>query len=196
MDERRSLGVQAPDAVHPHARVPVAGGSQRVRDEGGGGEGGGGDSGLLRSRVRGAAGGARDQGSQVGEGEVRRRHVHDDGGGVRSYERSCDPRSDVPLSGSELLSHVQHLVRDGERRWERWEDETVERKLVWQNSWGLTTRTIGVMIMVHGDDKGLVLPPRVAPTQAVIIYIYTSKTPAEDVQRLREKAGEEGRSDV
>lgn len=52
------------------------------------------------------------------------------------------------------------------------------------------------MIMVHGDDKGLVLPPRVAPTQAVIIYIYTSKTPAEDVQRLREKAGEEGRSDV
>ncbi len=67
---------------------------------------------------------------------------------------------------------------------------------MWQNSWGLTTRTIGVMIMVHGDDKGLVLPPRVAPTQAVIIYIYTSKTPAEDVQRLREKAGEEGRSDV
>ena len=49
--------------------------------------------------------------------------------------------------------------------------------------------------MVHGDDKGLVLPPRVAPTQAVIIYIYTSKTPAEDVQRLREKAGEEGRND-
>lgn len=67
---------------------------------------------------------------------------------------------------------------------------------MWQNSWGLTTRTIGVMIMVHGDDKGLVLPPRVAPTQAVIIYIYTSKTPVEDVQRLREKAGEEGRSDV
>lgn len=40
---------------------------------------------------------------------------------------------------------------------------------VWQNSWGLTTRTIGVMIMVHGDDKGLVIPPRVAQTQVVIV---------------------------
>lgn len=35
----------------------------------------------------------------------------------------------------------------------------------WQNSWGLSTRTIGAMIMVHGDDKGLVLPPRVAQIQ-------------------------------
>lgn len=43
------------------------------------------------------------------------------------------------------------------------------------------------MIMVHGDDKGLVLPPRVAPTQAVIIYIYNSKTSEEDIQRLRDK---------
>ena len=36
---------------------------------------------------------------------------------------------------------------------------------VYQNSWGLTTRTIGVMVMVHGDNKGLVLPPRVATVQ-------------------------------
>ena len=35
----------------------------------------------------------------------------------------------------------------------------------YQNSWGLTTRTIGVLVMVHGDDKGLVMPPRVAPLQ-------------------------------
>lgn len=38
----------------------------------------------------------------------------------------------------------------------------------WQNSWGLTTRTLGVMIMTHGDDKGLVLPPRVAPKQVCV----------------------------
>ena len=43
--------------------------------------------------------------------------------------------------------------------------ETHEKKLVYQNSWGLTTRTIGVMTMVHGDDTGLVLPPRVASIQ-------------------------------
>lgn len=45
------------------------------------------------------------------------------------------------------------------------------KQLVWQNSWGLTTRTIGVMAMVHGDDKGLVLPPRIAPIQVVIVPI-------------------------
>ncbi|XP_076663274.1 glutamyl-prolyl-tRNA synthetase [Andrena cerasifolii] len=44
-----------------------------------------------------------------------------------------------------------------------------EKTLVYQNSWGLTTRTIGVMIMIHGDDKGLVLPPNVACIQAVIV---------------------------
>lgn len=41
-----------------------------------------------------------------------------------------------------------------------------KKAIPYQNSWGLTTRSIGVMVMVHGDDKGLVLPPRVAPTQA------------------------------
>ncbi|KAJ2761822.1 hypothetical protein H4S06_001000 [Coemansia sp. BCRC 34490] len=40
---------------------------------------------------------------------------------------------------------------------------------VHQTSWGLSTRTIGVMVMVHGDDKGLVMPPRVAETQVIII---------------------------
>ena len=43
---------------------------------------------------------------------------------------------------------------------------------VWQNSWGLTTRTIGVAIMIHSDDKGLVLPPRVAQTQVAVVPIY------------------------
>ena len=43
--------------------------------------------------------------------------------------------------------------------------ETKERKYAYQNSWGITTRTIGVLIMVHGDNKGLVLPPRVANIQ-------------------------------
>ena len=45
-------------------------------------------------------------------------------------------------------------------------DPTKKEKLyAWQNSWGITTRTIGVMIMVHGDNQGLVLPPRVASIQ-------------------------------
>ena len=44
-------------------------------------------------------------------------------------------------------------------------DDGGEKRIPWQNSWGFTTRTIGVMIMTHADDKGLVLPPRIAPKQ-------------------------------
>lgn len=46
---------------------------------------------------------------------------------------------------------------------------TLEKQFVYQNSWGLTTRTIGVMIMVHADNQGLVLPPRVACIQVIIV---------------------------
>ncbi|PWN88352.1 putative proline-tRNA ligase [Acaromyces ingoldii] len=59
---------------------------------------------------------------------------------------------------------------------------TPEGKLfVWQNSWGLSTRTIGVMVMVHGDDKGLVMPPRVSQIQTVIVPcgISAKMTPKE-----------------
>lgn len=51
------------------------------------------------------------------------------------------------------------------------EDEKGEKQIPWQTSWGLTTRSIGVSVMVHGDNKGLVLPPRVAPIQAIICPI-------------------------
>lgn len=50
-------------------------------------------------------------------------------------------------------------------------DETGKSQFGWQNSWGISTRSIGVMILMHSDDKGLVLPPKVAPTQVVIVPI-------------------------
>mmetsp|Transcript_6577 Transcript_6577/g.7157 ORF Transcript_6577/g.7157 Transcript_6577/m.7157 type:complete len:692 (+) Transcript_6577:46-2121(+) len=53
----------------------------------------------------------------------------------------------------------------------QYEDEKGEKAIPWQTSWGLTTRTLGVAVMVHGDDKGLVLPPRVAPIQVIICPI-------------------------
>lgn len=60
------------------------------------------------------------------------------------------------------------------------DNENSERSYVWQNSWGLTTRTIGVMIMVHGDDKGLVMPPKVAQIQVIIVPCgITGKNNAE-----------------
>ena len=46
--------------------------------------------------------------------------------------------------------------------------ETKKPEFVYQNSWGITTRTIGVLVMVHGDNKGLVLPPKVAAIQVYI----------------------------
>lgn len=56
---------------------------------------------------------------------------------------------------------------------------------VWQNSWGLSTRTIGVMVMIHSDNNGLVLPPRVAEVQTMIIPVgITAKTSDEDRQKL------------
>jgi len=51
----------------------------------------------------------------------------------------------------------------------------------WQTSWGVSWRLIGAMIMAHGDDKGLVLPPKVAPMQVVIIPIYKNENDKENV---------------
>ncbi|KAL2164881.1 hypothetical protein VTH06DRAFT_177 [Thermothelomyces fergusii] len=55
---------------------------------------------------------------------------------------------------------------------------------VWQNSWGLSTRVIGVMVMIHGDDKGLVLPPRIAKIQSILIPVgLTAKMTAEEKEK-------------
>uniref|UniRef100_F6T8P3 Bifunctional glutamate/proline--tRNA ligase n=1 Tax=Ciona intestinalis TaxID=7719 RepID=F6T8P3_CIOIN len=64
----------------------------------------------------------------------------------------------------------------------------VKNVIAYQNSWGLTTRTIGVMVMVHGDDKGLVLPPKVANLQVVIVPCgVTASLPEEDKKVLYSK---------
>ncbi|CAG8034075.1 unnamed protein product [Penicillium nalgiovense] len=56
---------------------------------------------------------------------------------------------------------------------------------VWQNSWGLSTRSLGVMVMIHSDNKGLVLPPRVAELQVIIVPVgLTAKTTDEERERL------------
>ena len=54
-------------------------------------------------------------------------------------------------------------------------DKDEQKKYAWQASWGMSTRTIASLIMAHGDDKGLVLPPRVAPIEAVIVPIIFKK---------------------
>jgi prolyl-tRNA synthetase len=51
-------------------------------------------------------------------------------------------------------------------------DENNAQQLVWTTSWGMSTRMVGAIVMTHGDDQGLVLPPRLAPIQVVIVPIW------------------------
>ena len=55
-----------------------------------------------------------------------------------------------------------------------YQDEQGQLQYVWATSWGVSTRLIGAIIMTHGDDRGLVLPPRLAPLQVVIVPIWNT----------------------
>eukprot|EP00586_Coscinodiscus_wailesii_P011113 CAMPEP_0172496260 /NCGR_PEP_ID=MMETSP1066-20121228/84196_1 /TAXON_ID=671091 /ORGANISM="Coscinodiscus wailesii, Strain CCMP2513" /LENGTH=975 /DNA_ID=CAMNT_0013268455 /DNA_START=88 /DNA_END=3015 /DNA_ORIENTATION=- len=87
----------------------------------------------------------------------------------------------IPLSGRAIQGATSHnLGQNFGKMFEiSFQNDKGESAIPWQTSWGLTTRTIGVMIMVHGDDTGLVLPPRVAPVQVVIVPIISKKMPVE-----------------
>ncbi len=54
----------------------------------------------------------------------------------------------------------------------KFQDQNSELQYVWATSWGVSTRLVGALIMAHGDDNGLVLPPKLAPVQVVIIPIF------------------------
>ncbi|ORZ38611.1 hypothetical protein BCR44DRAFT_55133 [Catenaria anguillulae PL171] len=77
----------------------------------------------------------------------------------------------VPVTGRAIQGATSHCL--GQNFAKMFDimatDDKGENCHVWQNSWGITTRTIGVMVMVHGDNKGLVLPPRVASVQVVLV---------------------------
>jgi len=75
--------------------------------------------------------------------------------------------------GKALQTGTSHNFGDGFARAFniRYTDKNNELKYVHQTSWGMTTRLIGAIIMVHGDDDGLVLPPAVAPIQVIVIPV-------------------------
>ncbi len=79
--------------------------------------------------------------------------------------------------GKALQSGTSHNFGDGFARafGVQYTDKENKLQYVHQTSWGVTTRLIGAIIMVHGDDNGLVLPPRVAPTQVVVVPIQQKK---------------------
>ncbi|KAK3036893.1 hypothetical protein RJ639_031511 [Escallonia herrerae] len=79
----------------------------------------------------------------------------------------------IPNSGRGIQGATSHcLGQNFAKMFEiNFEDDKGEKAMVWQNSWAYSTRTIGVMVMVHGDDKGLMLPPKVAALQIIVIPV-------------------------
>ena len=71
-----------------------------------------------------------------------------------------------------------------------------EQHLAWQTSWGISWRLIGALIMVHGDDKGLVLPPRIAPIQVVIVPIFRDEDAELVILKTNEIAYDLRKSDI
>ena len=69
----------------------------------------------------------------------------------------------------------------------KFSDQNNKQEYVWATSWGVSTRLIGGLVMTHSDDEGLVLPPRIAPIQVVIVPIFKGE---EQKAILDEKVAE------
>ena len=97
--------------------------------------------------------------------------------------------------GKALQSGTSHNFGDGfAKAFEiQFADKDNTLKYVHQTSWGLSTRIIGAIIMVHGDDNGLVLPPGIAPTQVIVIPIQQKKEGVLDkAYELKSRLAESG----
>ena len=79
----------------------------------------------------------------------------------------------VPVNGRGIQGATSHhLGQNFGKMFDVWfEDENKQKGVAWQTSWGFSTRSIGVMVLLHSDNKRLVLPPRVAQWQVVVIPI-------------------------
>lgn len=107
------------------------------------------------------------------------------------------------FAGAEATYSIEHLLPDGKaiqgpdfhsdgQRFSKafeivFVDEKGEKQYAWQNTWAISTREIGVMLAVHSDDKGAVVPPRLAEVQVVIVPIVNEENKKE-ILRAAEKA--------
>ncbi|QOV09617.1 proline--tRNA ligase [Viridibacillus arvi] len=101
--------------------------------------------------------------------------------------------------GKALQSGTSHNFGDGfARAFDiKYLDKEGKQQFVHQTSWGFTTRIIGALIMVHGDDRGLVVPPRIAPTQVMIVPIAQHKEGVLDfAYDLKERLGKVARVNI
>ena len=82
----------------------------------------------------------------------------------------------IPATGCAIQGATSHNLGQnfGKMFKIEYEDQQGKKQIPWQTSWGFTTRSIGVMVMSHSDDTGLVLPPRIAPVQVVVVPIIVA----------------------
>ncbi len=106
------------------------------------------------------------------------------------YTLSCEILLPSGKSAQGCTSHM--LAQNFARAFNiKFKDKDAKENYVWQTSWGLSTRSIGIAVMMHSDSKGLMLSPRVADTQIVIVPIFNSKEEEKKVmseaKKIREK---------
>jgi len=95
----------------------------------------------------------------------------------------------VPISGRGIQGGTSHMLGQnfGKMFNIRFQAKDKSRKIPWQNSWGFTTRSIGVMLMNHSDNAGIVVPPKVAQYQVVIVpIVYKEDAADKTFERARE----------
>jgi prolyl-tRNA synthetase len=112
------------------------------------------------------------------------------------------------FAGAEISWSCEGVMRDGKalqmgtshelgqnfaRAFEiQFTDESGRLRHVWQTSWGVSTRLLGAMIMVHGDDHGLRVPPRLAPTQVVVLVARAGEGVVDAARTLADDLGRHG----
>jgi prolyl-tRNA synthetase len=111
-------------------------------------------------------------------------------GALRSYSIEAMMQNGLALQAGTSHDLGQNFGRAFDVRFQSQEGQL---DYVWQTSWGVSTRLIGALIMSHSDDKGLVLPPKVAPVKAVLVPIYRKdeekSTVLEAAHRIAKRLG-------
>ena len=122
------------------------------------------------------------QGRQDREREVRRRAAH-------LLHRGAD--AGQPGAAGRHVAQPGPELRQGLRRASS-RTRPASGSYAWNTSWGVSTRLVGAVIMAHGDDNGLVLPPRLAPVQVVIVPIWKGERSAGEILARRRRGGASG----
>ena len=107
-------------------------------------------------------------------------------GAVRSY--SCEA---LMQDNKALQAGTSHFLgQNFAKQFDlKFQSEAGQEEYAWNTSWGVSTRLIGGLVMTHGDDNGLIVPPRLAPIQIVIVPILKGDDPSAVLEKVDEVAG-------